>query len=216
MVGNKLLFQLIVKIVPLIELKPKNYFMKKQFVPLTAVIAILFVVSSCDPVCNECNDPKLVKILRTDTSKPTFQWSFSSGNTGTTTATSSIAIVSNPSAGVDATIALGLNYGVYVDATDNESGIKSLKFIYRTSSRCRNGAGIIILDGGEIERMQDFAFTNCALKSWSDKELNIENMMSCRSGALADGVVIFTVIAENFAGLIETSTMTVRCRPATL
>lgn len=185
-----------------------------------SIFVLLFmatlIVSGCTP-CNECNDPKLTKINRTDTSKPVIQWSYSSGRTGPGAATSSISIVSDPAVGVDANIGPNLTYGVYAEATDPESGIKSIKLSGGFSTICRNAAGLFSAHGQLGEQSQNFNFTNCALKSWNLKDLKIENYANCGSGSALDrGDATYQCITENFAGLKDTSVLVVRFRQAAL
>ena len=183
---------------------------------LASLFMIALIISSCTP-CNECNDPKLTKINRTDTSKPSIQWSFSSGRTSAGTATSSIAIVPDPAAGVDANVAPDLTYGIYAEATDNESGIKSITMSGGFSNTCKTGANLFTTHGTLGEQRQDFSFTNCALKAWNLKELKIERYADCGTGhILVNGNLACQVITENFAGLKDTSVMVVRFRPVGL
>jgi hypothetical protein len=181
-----------------------------------SIVLIAFTISSCR-LCNECNDTKITKINRTDTSKPTIQWSFSSARTTAGAATSSIAIVTDPSAGVDANVAADLSYGIYAEATDNESGIKSIKMSGGFSNTCRNGVNLFSAHGTLGEQRQDFSFTNCALKSWNLNDLKIERYTDCgTTNTLVNGNLACQVIAENFAGLKDTSVLVVRFRPVGL
>ncbi len=190
--------------------------MKIQVIFSILFLAIFLSFSACKP-CNECNDPKLVKISSTDSSKPTIQWSFSSARTTPGSATSSISIVTDPATGVNANIANNLSYGVYVEGTDNESGIKSIKMSGGFSNICRNGAGLISTHGIIGEQNQNFSFTNCALKSWSLNDLKVESYADCGSSFTLDhGDASFKVVVENFAGLKDSSVLSVHFRPAGL
>src|SRR5690348_5080323 len=88
-------------------------------------VLCLCLLYSCKP-CNECKDNQLVKINTSDSTPPIIQWSISEAKTTGAQIISSIAIFTEGST-VNKNLRDDLSYNVYVSASDNESGIKSLK-----------------------------------------------------------------------------------------
>ena len=179
---------------------------------LTSLILCVLVFQSCKR-CNQCNDSQLVKITTADNSAPVFQWSISEAKTTGGQVISSIAIYPEGPT-YNKTVKDDLSYNVYVQATDNESGIKSLKleggfaFLCNSNGNMFTGHGILAKDS------QVFSFTKCALKSWSLKDDLIEDYAGCAgANQLVNADLTFIAMAENFAGKKDTSHITVHFTP---
>lgn len=178
---------------------------------------ILLYTIACNPAkpCNECNDKALVKINHTDATAPIFQWSVSEAKTNGAVTTSSIAVVP-PGTQVDKIMANDLSYNVFVNATDNESGIKNIKLEGGFTFSCGNANGVFLGHGNLDKQSKSFTFENCALKTWDLEDNKIERYTSCGSREFVNSDLTFIAIAENFAGKKDTSRITIHFKPVGL
>jgi len=180
-------------------------------------LSILILTTGCkqSTLCNECNDKALVKINHTDATPPVFQWSVSEAKTDGAVITSSIGVVPQGTQ-VDKNMAVDLSYNVFVNATDNESGIKTIKLEGGFTFSCGNANGLFLGHGNLDKQSKSFTFENCALKTWDLADNKIERYTSCGTREFINSDLTFVAIAENFAGKKDTSRITVHFKPGGL
>lgn len=166
----------------------------------------------CEKRCNSCNDPALIKVNSHDQTVPTFQWSISEGRMENDHAVSSISIITDPAAGVIKTCIPNGFFGVEVIANDFESGIKSIQLDGGFEQSCRRNGQLFLAHGQVEKQSRQSPLTKCGLKALGLIDDHIEEY-SCTPIELVTSSITFIAIAENHAGIKDTSSLTVRFQP---
>ena len=186
--------------------------MKSTIIAFSLFLCILITACKQSTPCNECNDKALIKLDHNDASGPVFQWSIADITTSGAQETSTLSTISAGTQ-VNKNMGLGLSYNISVNATDNESGIKSLilQGVYTYSCFSNDAANI---GKGDLNRYSKiFNFENCALKAWDLEDNHIEHYANCANAEFLNSDLTYIAISENFAGKRDTSKVTVHFKP---
>jgi len=171
---------------------------KQHFFSALALTVAGFIFNGC------CNDPAIVKIPASDGSAPILHWEVTVLTQTPAGPISSLTQHANPTNNL--TVHTTDEVGVYLVATDNESGVKKIGtqggFSYTCTSPGPGGVlNAAIIDGFLPKQEVIFSdLTTCGLKQWKIKRECLNVSFSCNSGTISNRSAGMTGTAENFKG----------------